>query len=101
MLVLAAAAATACLSPTLPLPPPGEPEQSELDEATGTLELRGTVRPRAWIYALNTDSNRGYLQVTGADGRYNLTVHAEHGDVFAIWYEIASEQSDALYLEIK
>lgn len=92
--------ATACLSPTLPLPPPSEPQQSALNEETGTLRLSGVVRPTAWVYALNRVTNKGYIQITGGDGRYDLLVEASHGDSMAVWYEIAGEPSEAVYFEI-
>lgn len=99
--VAASLAATACLSPTLPLPPPNEPTQSELDVATSTLHLTGNVHPSAWVYALNEQTQRGYIQITGSDGRYDLTVEAAHGDSFALWYEVSGEQSQPVYFDIK
>ena len=101
LVVLAALAATSCLSPTLPLPPPSDPNQSELDEATGTLHLTGWVRPTAWIYALNLETYKGYIQITSTDGRYDLTVEAAHGDRFSVWYEYRGDQSDSTQIEIK
>ena len=101
LVVLAALAATSCLSPTLPLPPPSDPNQSELDEATGTLHLTGWVRPTAWIYALNLETYKGYIQITSTDGRYDLTVEAAHGDRFSVWYEYRGDQSDSTEIKIK
>lgn len=101
LVALAAFAATSCLSPTLPLPPPSDPNQSELDETTGTLHLTGWVRPTAWIYALNLETYKGYIQITSADGRYDLTVEAAHGDRFSVWYEYRGDQSDSTQIEIK
>ena len=100
-ILAASIAATACLSPTLPLPPPGEPKQSELDEATGTLHLTGAVQPQAWVYAINQRTQKGYIQITGADGRYDLTVAAQHGDPMGMWYEISGEASYPLYFDIE
>lgn len=99
--VAAALAVTACLSPTLPLPPPSDPKQSELDETTGTLHLSGHVPGTSWVYALNQRTNRGYIQITEADGRYDLTVEALHGDSFALWYELEGESSQPLYVDIE
>lgn len=99
--VAAALAATACLSPTLPLPPPSDPKQSELDETTGTLHLTGHVPASSWVYALNERTNRGYIQITASDGLYDLTVEAVHGDSFALWYQLEGESSQPLYIDIK
>jgi hypothetical protein len=96
----AALAATACLSPTLPLPPPNEPQQSELDE-TGTVHLTGNVRPKAWVYALNQATDKGYIQITGTNGRYDLAVQAAHGDPIVLWYELTGEPSEPTYFEIR
>ena len=96
----AALAVTACLSPTLPLPPPAVPNQSELD-STGSLHLTGTVRSKAWIFALNQATNKGYIQITGADGHYDLLVQASHGDSMVLWYEINGEPSESTQFEIQ
>ncbi|HET9931423.1 MAG TPA: hypothetical protein VFQ35_12070 [Polyangiaceae bacterium] len=101
LVAIAAIAATSCLSPTLPLPPPSDPKQSDIDETTGTLHLTGHVRPTSWIYALNLETYKGYIQITGADGRYDLTVAASHGDRFSLWYDYRGDQSDSLEITIK
>ncbi|MGC4088802.1 MAG: hypothetical protein QM756_13060 [Polyangiaceae bacterium] len=93
-------AATGCLSPTLPLPPPNQPQQSDVDES-GVVHLTGAVRAESWVYALNQATNKGYIQITGTDGRYDLAVEAQRGDPMVMWYEFEREPSEPLYFEIK
>jgi hypothetical protein len=97
--VFAALAAVGCLSPTLPMPPPEEPNMTAPDE-TGSVRLQGLVEAHAWVFAVNRETQLGYLQGTGADGRYDLEVKASSGDTFLLWYEIGEERSQAVRFTI-
>lgn len=98
--VAAAFALTACLAPTLPLPPPAEPNISGPDEA-GLVHLSGNVHANAWVFALNRQSNAGTFQGTGPDGAYALTLPAAVGDTLVLWYESDGDVSESLLVEVK
>src|SRR5690242_181318 len=93
--VAAALAAVACLSPTLPLPPPSEPTVSGPDE-TGVVHLSGRVRPAAWVFAIDRANEEGVFQKAEADGSYELELRAAVGDEIVMWYEADGEGSEAL-----
>lgn len=92
--------ASACLSPTLPLPPPEQPEVIGPD-ADGLTELRGEVTSGAWIYAFNRNTGDGQFQDTGDTGQYRIVITTEVGDRMALWYTLGGEKSDSLYFEIR
>lgn len=97
--VAAALALTACLAPTLPLPPPAEPNLSGPNEE-GLVHLTGNVRAEAWVFALNRQSNVGTFQGTGADGAYDLALPAKVGDTLVLWYEHDGDVSESLLIEV-
>lgn len=98
--VAAALAAVACLSPTLPLPPPSEPTVTGPDEA-GVVHLQGRVRPTAWVFAIDRASQLGAFRAAEDDGRYDLELRAAIGDEIVLWYELDGEGSEALIFTLK
>jgi hypothetical protein len=96
--VAAALAATACLAPTLPLPPPGEPSISSNEQ--GLVHLTGHVRAEAWVFALNRASNAGTFQGAGGDGSYDLALPAQVGDSIVLWYEFDGDVSESLTIVV-
>jgi hypothetical protein len=73
----------ACISPTLPLPPPSAPDGSDLGDGTfrlvGSLPIYGTVLVR---------NERTQLVVgKGSVTAYDLVVAASKGDTMMLWYE--------------
>jgi len=97
----AALAAVACLSPTLPLPPPSQPQVTGPDE-TGTVHLAGRTRPTAWIFAIDRANQQGVFQAAQSDGSYDLVLTgAEVGDEIVMWYELDGEGSEALTFVLK
>ena len=100
LVLLAALAACSCLSPTLPLPPPSEPEVSGPTEQ-GLVRLQGSVRPNSWVFALNERTELAYAQATHETGRYDLEIRAEVGDEILLWYEIGNDKSESLEVTIR
>jgi len=97
--VLAAAlVAAGCLSPTLPLPPPSEPEVTQVSE--GVYRLSGSVTPRAEVYAFNVRTSFIDGQATGDSGEYSFEVQAAPGDAIELWYETRSRESQITEFEI-
>ncbi len=100
LFVLAAALAMgACLSPTLPLPPPSEPTLSGPDEV-GRIELAGRVKPGAWVFAMNHSTNAGAFSDTDEEGRYRIQLAASAGDSLSLWYEIEGNVSESLSIQV-
>ncbi len=76
--------AVGCLSPTLPLPPPGDPMVTSTDTA-GLVRLTGAVQPESEVFALNHSTNliRGQYTPSGA---YDFTIEAQERDGISLWY---------------
>jgi hypothetical protein len=81
--VAAAAFVSACLSPTLPLPPPSDPDVSKVGE--GRYRLQGTVPVSGTVLARNTQTNLVYGQLV--ETRYDFVVVAEPGDDMVLWLD--------------
>ena len=73
-----------CLSPTLPLPPPGDPSITSTETA-GLVRLTGSVAPDSEVFAWNhsTDAIRGQYTKSGA---YDFTLEAQERDGITLWY---------------
>ncbi|MEI9940412.1 MAG: hypothetical protein WDO69_24625 [Pseudomonadota bacterium] len=87
--------AVGCLSPTLPLPPPGDPTVSSTETA-GLVRLTGSVQPQSEVFALNHTTNliRGQYTESGA---YDFTLEAQERDGISLWYvhgTVESPQND-------
>lgn len=95
----ASLAVVGCLSPTLPLPPPGEPEVTGPSEM-GLVRLEGEAPRGSWITAYNRDLGEGRFQDV-KNGRYGLELPAAVGHSIVLWYEIDGEKSLPLELEIR
>ena len=80
-----------CLSPTLPLPPPGEPTVT--DQGDGTYLLQGSVPPNSEVYALNTRTMLIDGQATGETGAYGFKVEAQPLDPIELWYTSGTRES--------
>lgn len=89
----AALAPAGCLAPTLPLPPPDEPDSvGTLGE--GQWELRGTVSPGATVVGIVERTGRGaVVEDRDGDGRYVLIVEAQLCDVVDVWQQDGEETS--------
>jgi hypothetical protein len=92
--------ASACLSPTLPLPPPNRPDTIEGPDQDGNVRLTGAVLPHGIANALNRETGRGVSQRTLEDGRYELLLGAQVGDEILFWYSLQGENSQAIRFEV-
>ena len=88
-----------CLSPTLPLPPPGDPTVSATDTA-GLVRLTGTVEPDSDVFAKNhtTGKIRGQYTMSGV---YDFTIEAQERDAISLWYSQGSIESPPLEFVVK
>lgn len=82
-----------CLSPTLPLPPPEEPD-AITEGADGMWELRGDCLEGAEVIAVNESTGRGAVFVDlDRTGRYSLVIEGEACDVAIISQVLSDEAS--------
>jgi hypothetical protein len=86
--------APACLSPTLPLPPPEEPDSVELAD-DGVWHVRGSCTSGALVLVQNlaTGAIDG-IEDKDADGRYFLRVPGELCDPAEVFEVIDNDTSD-------
>jgi hypothetical protein len=95
LLFLAAASlGSACLSPTLPLPPPAEPESIRPAEAEGDWIVTGTCVPGALITVFNEETGRGaVIEDIDYSGRYSVAIGGTRCDSAWISQETGDEGS--------
>lgn len=91
-----AGATSGCLSPTLPLPPPDEPENIAFDEELGGWQVRGACQPGATVLVKNLATGL----ITGVDdqraiGRYFVLVEGEPCDRMEVSQLVDGETSSA------
>lgn len=97
------AAVSGCLSPTLPLPPPENPEVSKID-ADGYVTLTGSsgsVEAGALVYGFNVRIEQGIIVRATDYGSYKLRLPAEVGDQITIWQEVGTEQSASILVKVR
>jgi len=89
----------ACLSPTLPLPPPNDPTNLLVsdDRTSITMDGSGAI-PGALVFILNEDVGHGEFTVAGVRGDYHLTVPLDLSrydrNLFLIWQHSGSRDSE-------
>jgi hypothetical protein len=93
--VLLGAIPAACLSPTLPLPPPSKPDIDGPD-SRGMVTLTGTLpHPRAFAFAL-PEVGQGSIFHTQDDAKYVLVLAAQEGEEIEFWYEFGNDKSPVI-----
>jgi hypothetical protein len=73
----------ACISPTLPLPPPSVPDTRDL--GNGQFELRGAIPIEGTVFFRNERTTLVFGK--GPVTEYDLTVPAQSGDTMTLWYQ--------------
>ncbi|KYF47794.1 hypothetical protein BE04_41620 [Sorangium cellulosum] len=89
-LAISLLAGAACLSPTLPLPPP-EPADTMRPSADGegVWQISGNCAPGARVSVFNERTQRGVIEDdTDRNGRYNLEIEAKLCDLLLVWQEL-------------
>src|SRR5687767_13877147 len=84
----------ACLSPTLPLPPPEEPDSITTSEE-GVFEVRGSNTPGSVVLIKNV--NTGVIsgvEDKDSDGRYFIRVEGETCDGAEVYEIVGTDTSD-------
>ncbi|MFO0556076.1 MAG: hypothetical protein U0271_47305 [Polyangiaceae bacterium] len=86
--------APGCLSPTLPLPPPEEPETVHAESAT-SWQIVGTCIEGAEVTLLNERTGRGVVVIDLDNlGLYSATLEGEPCDVVLLSQSVGTEDSD-------
>ena len=87
------AAAGACLSPTLPLPPPEEPSLVG-ESAAGIWQVAGSCLEGAQVLVLNESTGRGAVYVDRASaGHYTVEIEGTACDVVVVSQTLGDESS--------
>ena len=95
LLLVAGLAGVACLSPTLPLPPPDRPEVG-LPDSNGLVRLQGVAAPQSEVIAWNHANDVIAGQVTRDSARYDFQIQASVGDFIELWYIQGDEESSTV-----
>ena len=92
--------ASACLSPTLPLPPPGAPEVSAVDK-DGNVTLTGTANANAVVFAFDDRTEGGAIATASSAGGYAMKLAAKTGDTIEVWQEVGGDRSASVIVTVK
>lgn len=91
-------ALAACLSPTLPLPPPEEPDSVGLSDDADIWEVRGQCTPGALVLIQNLATGLIVgIEDRDADGRYFLRVEGQLCDPAEVSEIIDTTSSDETF----
>lgn len=99
LIALLALWATACLSPTLPLPPPSRPDV-EGPDAEGFVVLSGHVPPYTEAIAYNPRTRDIVGEETLASGAYDLRMEAQVGDEISFRYRDGTQDSPSIVIVV-
>ncbi len=90
----AAAGALACLSPTLPLPPPEAPETISTDATSTVWTVRGSCAIGAEVVVLNEATGRGAaFEDREGRGRYSVELEGTRCDFVTVRQGLGNEVS--------
>lgn len=100
MLWVAGLCLAGCLSPTLPLPPPGAPEISAPD-ADGMVRVEGIAATYSEVIAWNRNTDVIAGQVTRESPSYSILMAAEVDDTIEVWYIKGDEESPSVKVRVR
>ena len=89
-----------CQSPTLPLPPPGQPEVGQV-QSDGTVTIHGDAMRDAMVFGYNDRTGQGVIDTATPSGDYTLVMKAQIGDDIEIWQQVGSEISSPIIVRVK
>jgi hypothetical protein len=92
LLALAALAAPGCLSPTLPLPPPEDPD-TIAEVAPGKWLVAGSCDIGSLVTVFNLDEGSGEVRTCTKPGSYAITIAAKCGQSGFVSESIGDETS--------
>lgn len=94
--------AAACLSPTLPLPPPEAPDSIAMSQELGMWDIRGSCTPGARV--LITNPRTGVItgrEDTDNDGRYFIQIDADLCDNAEVSEVVGGKTSDSTFFVVE
>lgn len=105
-LLVGALALGGCLAPTLPVPPPSQPDV-EGPDAAGNVTLKGAAgaaRANAevtvWNPNLDGGKGEGKLTIALPDGSWSETIPAKKGETLLVWQAVGGERSTHIEVRI-
>lgn len=99
LLLVAALCLAGCLSPTLPLPPPGEPEVTS-SEVAGMVRVEGIAKPYAEVICWNHNNDVIAGQVTRDDPSFSFLIQAEPKDNLELWFIQGDDESSSVKFSV-
>lgn len=106
LLVAGVAALMGCLAPTLPVPPPSQPDVTGPD-ASGNVTLKGApgsaranAEVTAWNPNLNGGKGAGVVTIAAPDGSWSQSIQAKSKETLWVWQTIGFERSDHIEVRV-
>ncbi len=96
---LVATGVAGCLSPAIPLPPPGAPQVSS-PNAEGFVLVQGRVPETTTAFAQNLRTGQIVGQVTDETGEYSLSLQALPLDNLSVYYQDGLETSPSVRVSV-
>lgn len=100
MVVALGLGVASCQSPTLPLPPPGQPEVSGVS-SDGTIRVEGGAIADALVFVLNDRTGRGVIETASPGGGYRAVIEARVGDPIEVWQQVGLDVSSPILVRVK
>ena len=83
-----------CVSPTLPLPPPAEPDDMQPSADEGVWEITGGCTPGSIVTVFNTANGLGSVdECRGNESRYFVALQGTRCDVAWVVEQIGDDRS--------
>jgi hypothetical protein len=92
----------ACVAPTLPVPPPSQPDVSEPD-SSGIVTLKGkagSATPNAEVTVWNPELNEGRVSIAKPDGSWEEQIPAVSKHILWVWQTIGYERSSTIEVKV-
>jgi hypothetical protein len=92
----------ACVAPTLPVPPPSQPDVSEPD-SSGIVTLKGkagSATPNAEVTVWNPEISEGRVTIAQPDGSWEEQIPAISKHVLWVWQTIGYDRSSTIEVKV-
>src|SRR3954469_15184097 len=92
----------ACVAPTLPVPPPSQPDVTEPD-SSGVVTLKGkagSATPNAEVTVWNPEISEGRVTIAKPDGSWEEQIPAISKHVLWVWQTIGFDRSSTIEVKV-